>query len=238
MTNPLSSALIERLKARAADLDQRSDNRALSANTVDLGSLLGSLGGGAGAPAGLPPELQKAFGALSSLGIFGNMQVMAPPVPGVEPAKRETEPLPGPCSEAEIVAAEAKLGFALPEGMKQLYREVGNGGYGRGDGLYPLDRVVSKYQSLISEAQGPQAQQWPAELLPINGDDWELVCINRETGTLIYWDAEELAEGYSNKHWLRSFKHEADSLEAWMSEWLEKPAGHQPLGFPGDYKAG
>jgi hypothetical protein len=236
----LSPALIARIKERAADPEQRSDASALSASSVDLGSLLGSLGGGTGAPPGLPPELQKAFGALSSLGIFGNIQVMAPPIPGAEPgaeAKREAAPLPGPCSDADIAEAEASLGFALPEALKQLYVEVGDGGYGRGDGLYPLDRLVAKYRLLTSEPQGPQGQQWPAELLPINGDDWELVCINRETGALIYWDAEELAEGYSNKHWLRSFKPEADSVEAWLGEWLEKPAGHRPLGFPGDYKS-
>lgn len=74
-----------------------------------------------------------------------------------------------PATEAQITAAEARLGFRLPELLRQLYRDVGNGGFGPGHGLYGVpaspgdepDSVVGRH---------PNEATWPAGLLPIC--DW------------------------------------------------------------------
>jgi hypothetical protein len=41
-------------------------------------------------------------------------------------------------SDEDIIKAETRLGCQLPQFLKQLYTEVGNGGFGPGHGLLPL----------------------------------------------------------------------------------------------------
>ena len=59
-------------------------------------------------------------------------------------------------------------------------------------------------------------------------------CIDRESGEIIAWDVEELAEGSSNRHWEKSFKPVAKNLEAYLEEWLAPPAPQKTLE---DYRA-
>lgn len=49
-----------------------------------------------------------------------------------------------PVTMADLIEAEARLGFPLPPLLKRIYCEVGNGGFGPGYGLYKLalDRAV------------------------------------------------------------------------------------------------
>ncbi len=49
-----------------------------------------------------------------------------------------------PVTMAELMEAEARLGFPLPPLLKRIYTEVGNGGFGPGYGLFKLalDRAV------------------------------------------------------------------------------------------------
>ena len=56
-----------------------------------------------------------------------------------------------PVSESDLVRAEALLGFGLPPLLRQLYLHVGNGGYGPGYGLYPLDKAEDP-QALRSDS--------------------------------------------------------------------------------------
>jgi hypothetical protein len=77
---------------------------------------------------------------------------------------------------------------------------------------------------MTSEPVGPQGQDWPAGLLPISGEDWDLVSIDRTTGRLVYWDLEELDDDDElppdQPTWTASFVREADSLSAWLTAWL------------------
>jgi hypothetical protein len=43
-----------------------------------------------------------------------------------------------PVTMADLIEAEARLGFPLPPLLKRIYCEVGNGGFGPGYGLYKL----------------------------------------------------------------------------------------------------
>jgi hypothetical protein len=122
------------------------------------------------------------------------------------------------------VAAEADLGFPLPPDLRRFYLEVADGGVGPGDGIYSLAELLAKHREMTEEPVGPQGQSWPAHLLAIQGDDWDLVSIDRETGRLVYWDLEELDDDDEpppdNPTWAASFVPEADSLTTWLSAWL------------------
>jgi cell wall assembly regulator SMI1 len=50
-------------------------------------------------------------------------------------------------SEATIQAAEAELGLRLPALLRELYKQVGNGGYGPGYGLM-LETRYARIQPL------------------------------------------------------------------------------------------
>jgi len=43
------------------------------------------------------------------------------------------------------------------------------------------------------------------------------------SGEVVFWDEEELADGVSNKVWKRSFKTDAPDLGRWLDCWLETP---------------
>lgn len=51
-------------------------------------------------------------------------------------------PLPPPATDDEVASARASFGFALPPDLEDLYRRVGNGGFGPDGGLAPLERRV------------------------------------------------------------------------------------------------
>ena len=245
MADGLGRALTERLLARAKDGARRSDTAAMAAGSVGLDALL------AGTPKSDDPAvkaylegmnspfagmisnmvtgdgkrakgLMGALGALmgnkTTFGMVGNQTFSMGPAP-------ETAPAPPPATEAQVAAAEAKLGFALPADLRQFYLEVADGGVGLGDGLYSLDELVAKHGEMTSEPVGPQGQDWPSNLLPIQGQDWDLVSIDRESGRLVFWDLEDLDDDEDlppdSPTWAKSFRDEAGSLEEWLAKWLD-----------------
>jgi hypothetical protein len=46
-----------------------------------------------------------------------------------------------PVSEDDLALAESQLGFILPSFLRRIYLEVGNGGFGPGGGLFPLNKL-------------------------------------------------------------------------------------------------
>lgn len=240
----LSSETIVGLKARAAEPAQRSDTSAMTARSAGVGDILGRgqadyaskspeyqrqmreyLEGMNSPLAGMisnsvtgdGKQAERLMGALSSL--LGGKQMFAVGPGGQTVAmgsKAEPEAAPAPASEEAVGAAEAALGFGLPAALRIFYLEVANGGVGPGDGIYGLDALVAKWREMTEEPAGPRGQQWPQELLPIQGQDWDLICIDGETGKLVHFDAEEI--GYGG--WPKAFKDQADSLEAWLQGWL------------------
>jgi hypothetical protein len=241
MSNDLIPAdLLARIRARAGDPARRSGASALAANSVSLESLL----------SGLPPirdeetsaHVERTRGLLANVmsmfggGAGGGPAGFAVVGPGAgtaggfvsfggagESAPAEIRPL----MTADLEAAEAKLGFALPPALRQAYLEIGDGGFGPGDGLYSLAQLGAKYREMTKEPVGPQGQAWPAGLIPINGADWDLIAIDRDSGRLVYWDVEALAdeeeEDEGDRHWAASFRPEAESLAAWLAKWVDEP---------------
>jgi hypothetical protein len=223
----LSADLVARLHERAQDPVRRTSGAALVAGAVPLGDLLAAERARLAAQ---PEDLQRGVAEylegvnspfsqlMGNLGSLGGL-VGAPasaPAPTAAPA---------PASEAQVAAVEADLGFALPPDLRDFYLEVADGGVGPGDGIYSLAELLAKHRELTGEPVGPQGQDWPTSLLPIQCDDWDLVSIDRDTGRLVYWDLEELDDDDElspddNPTWAASFVPEADSLGAWLTAWL------------------
>jgi hypothetical protein len=227
----LSPELIRRLIVRAADPGKRiapPSQFTASIQTMSLGGLLGSLLGASG-------DLKRVVAGNREGRIDPEMTARAEEI-----ARRMSTPAPQPVAgpkaadEADLAAAEAALGFPLPGAIRHLYAAVGNGGFGPGEGLLSLAEMVEEYRELTGTPAGPRGQLWPTRLLPVVRMEPSFDCIDRETGEIIAWDVEELAEGSSNRHWEKSFKPAAKDLETYLREWLEPPAPQRTLD---DYRA-
>lgn len=163
--------------------------------------------------------------------VFGD----APPGAGIEiyddesPSDAPRELLP-PASREDLAAAEAALGFTLPEDLKQLYSTIGNGGFGPSVGFPPLAEIAARYREFRSGPQGPCDEMWPEHLLPLIPVDICEACYDLQTGQIIYWDPEEIIGAESeDEAWEQSFKPWAESLAAWLKTWLAKKPLSQQL---------
>lgn len=117
------------------------------------------------------------------------------------------------------------LGFALPEDLKQLFTSVADGGFGPGAGLGSLAEIAARYRALRAEPQGEGGQMWPDHLLPLGPWEPGADCYDLESGRIVYWDEEVLAEGPGDEIWEASFAAVAESLAAWLQAWISA----QPL---------
>jgi hypothetical protein len=224
-TAMISDELLNRLRERANDPERRNGNASISGQAVDLGTLLGQLG-----PAG---DQFKAMQDQMS-GLMGQFASMMQGFGVVNPMPQRAEgdqrsQVPPPAGADQIEAAEQSLGFALPEDLKRLYSDVADGSFGPGEGLRRLTDLVAEYRDFTSEPFGPLGQAWPANLLPLCHDDPGEICLDRDSGKLIFWDPEELGEGQGDKYWQRSFKDEADNLSAWLEKWLGEPTAMERM---------
>lgn len=254
MTQRLSDALVQRLRVLAQDPDRRSGLAAMTAGSTGFDAALtevhrdashsedfqrevGNYLSGVNSPfAGAIDNLvtgdgTQARGLLAALAsLTDGKQVFAMSgdlgVVGTGPS-RAAVPAPPPVGEQDVAAAEEELGFALPPALRQLYLEVADGGVGPGSGVFSLSELVARHREMVSEQVGPQGQHWPAKLLPIQGEDWDLVAIDRDTGQLVFWDLEELDDDDElppdQPTWAASFVPESESLEAWLGQWAEQP---------------
>jgi len=137
--------------------------------------------------------------------------------------------LGSPAPTAAIEGAEARLGIALPTALRRLYTEVGDGGFGPGGGLLPIEEAVRAYAELTREPFLPNGPEWPAGLLPIVDQEPGYDCVDAGSGHVIAWDPEGLSERSGEKAWRRTFSEVAPSLEAWLSEWLDQRPAHELL---------
>jgi len=138
-------------------------------------------------------------------------------------------PIIGPrLTDSAAATSENLLGFAVPDLLKAVYRQVGNGGFGPGYGLIGLiggaedDRgrnAVQLYELYSSSDPEDPGWKWPEALLPIC--HW---------GCAIYSCIECKTDGFPivvfdpNMHdesWLRCFLAQQRNLESWLSAWAD-----------------
>jgi len=235
----LSSEIIERLKERAGNAERRTGMSELEGGSSTADEVLDGIPKsddpavreyieGMNTPfAGMISNLvtgdgsqsKGLFGALGRM-LGGGMVVSMGGQPVVLGEKRKPTKAPPPASEDEVAAAEAKLGFAFPQDLRQFYLQVANGGVGPEDGIYSLKELLAKWREMTKEPVGPRGQKWPQKLLPIHGDRWDLTSIDRDSGRLVTFDIEEIDYG----GWKKCFRDEEESLEAWLGKWLDKPS--------------
>lgn len=72
-----------------------------------------------------------------------------------------------PATVEEVEAAEVILGFQLPSLLRQIYLEVGNGGFGPGYGLYGVPTSASNHRR-----QAEWADYYRRIKLPRDHPDW------------------------------------------------------------------
>jgi hypothetical protein len=143
-------------------------------------------------------------------------------------------------SEADLVRAEALLGVGLPPLLRQLYLHVGNGGFGPGYGLYPLDNAEDpkalRSDSLLTtslalrsmtpeefghywkhgeEEDEMELSVWSERILEVC--DW---------GCNIYSYLDCSQPGYpvlrlDHNTAVRRFTLEASSFRQWLEAWIE-----------------
>jgi hypothetical protein len=136
--------------------------------------------------------------------------------------------------QADVSAAEGRLGFLLPALLREIYSEVGNGGFGPFYGLLGLPRgATTEYGldcvALYERLSLPDAQDahwaWPAKHLPIGHLGWGMfACVDCESdlAPIVWYDPNSHEAG---SPWEDSFIPLISSLEAWLTGWLEGTDG-------------
>jgi hypothetical protein len=125
-----------------------------------------------------------------------------------------------PASARALREAEAALGTPLPAMLARAYTEVGDGGYGPGTGLLPLEKVVRETRELRSGDALPHGRTWPPTLLPVVPMDPGWTCVDAATGAVVDWDPEELQERSSERRFRASFSERSSSVDAWLDRWV------------------
>jgi hypothetical protein len=124
--------------------------------------------------------------------------------------------------------AERALGFALPEFLKELYFEVGNGGFGPGYGLLGVRggaredgrTVVDLYRQMRQPDPADPHWRWPEHLLPIATLGCGMyVCVrcSKPDESVVWFEPNPHVEGGS---WEDAFIPLAPSVAAWLEAWL------------------
>ena len=123
----------------------------------------------------------------------------------------------GPLASPEQIArCEASLGFPLPELLRGLYLNVGNGGFGPGYGICPIQNgrtatcvtLVSLYEERML-ASDSHTWTWPTGLIMIC--DWGCLirsCVLATSPDLEVFTSTEY--GVHSSQW---------TLKTWLSDW-------------------
>lgn len=138
-----------------------------------------------------------------------------------------------PVKAEEVAQAEMQLGFELPSLLRRVYLEVGNGGFGPGYGLFPLnthhlstDSLVTAYLGMRSLSQKDIDEHWADE--EVKPSLWpERVLMLCDWGCNIYSCLNCAAPDLpilrmdSNVNFLVEWAIEASSLQRWLEAWLD-----------------
>ncbi len=144
------------------------------------------------------------------------------------------ESLPGDCplplGLIEIEQAEISMGFKLPVGLRRVYAEVANGGFGYAYGLLglrggPVNEDGHDSVGLYLEYRKPDPDdpfwQWPYGLLPVVHLGCAMfLCVQctDPDGPIILFEPNPHEPGES---WDESFLPFAPSLAAYFQAWLD-----------------
>lgn len=197
MSDRISAELIERIRERLKDDWRRT---------------------GDGDWQRTPGELKRKWEAPSIAGALLHTLVNSLPAvpPDLEPLKT-IEPL----SERAVAKVEKDLGFALPPQLRQLYLEIGDGGFGPWFGIRRLSNWAKDYSKLRADLLAERGREWPEALLPIVYLNGKRICVDRKSGVVLLWTKPP--KKTSEKKWLASFIPQSPSVESWLERWVDTP---------------
>ena len=222
---PLADELLERIRARAMDPKRRTYFAGIQDRSTPFGleemedELVRNAQHIPGhAMAGLA-GIMKGLGKLAPLVGMPKMNVVMDHRGGMMMMEAGAGgKLGAPATEAALAHADAQLGFAVPEPLRQLLR-IADGGFGPGNGLSSLANMLSLYRKLTSKPQGPGDEHWPAKLFPIWEVDEEIGCLDLESGGITTYDPSRMQDIHGG-YWKRSFAKEEGSLAERLEKWL------------------
>jgi SMI1 / KNR4 family (SUKH-1) len=227
-------SLIEQLRVRAGDDDQRVDERpdAMTAmlGALPLDQLVGMLSEGGAALRGLLGTDGGPTGAFTNAGPSGGPMIGAFDVLGMTRLAATPAPVErrSPATAADVARAEALLGLTLPLLLARIYTEVADGGFGPGAGLLPLlespgshgRSMVGEHESVCEASEHGYGAPWPTHLLPIaSWSDGAVAAVDTRNEPHPVWEID-LAdlEDTDDAPWTGPAS--APSLEAWLRRWL------------------
>lgn len=126
-----------------------------------------------------------------------------------------------PLGEAAVAKVEKSLGFRLPDELRQLYLELGDGGFGPFNGIRRLSNWAKDYAKLRAELPAERGREWPEALLPIVYRNGKRICVDRTTGAVLLWTKPP--KRASEKKWLASFVPQSPSVGEWLERWVDTP---------------
>jgi hypothetical protein len=133
-----------------------------------------------------------------------------------------------PATEGALVHAERVLGFPLPGLLRQLYTQVGNGGFGPTYGLIgvPGGATDDLGRSLVDVCKAYRKscrKTWPEKLLPVCHEGCAcyfcLDCSRKAVPVLLFDTTAHLVD---NEPWEKSVRRVAPSFWRWLTLWLEQ----------------
>jgi hypothetical protein len=157
---------------------------------------------------------------------------------GLHPRK----PIP-PASPRDLQQAERVLGFQLPELLRAIYLQVGNGGFGPEYGIvgtaggFKLDKcsLESCYQRMLRLEKENSVWRWPERLLPLANYGcgmWACVDCEHKNLPMILWDPNnldaELDGADARVNWASAFWDQGGALRNWLEGWLAGEPGPEP----------
>jgi hypothetical protein len=153
-----------------------------------------------------------------------------------------------PVSLEALERAERSIGFKLPELVRAIYLEVGNGGLGPGYGIVgtkggaKLDGCTLEtcYENMVKLERENSVWRWPEHLLPLASYGcgmWSCVDCEFHRVPMILWDPNnlnsELDGADARLNWGNSFWDQGLTLNKWFEGWLAGGAEPEPKG-PGN----
>src|SRR5262245_1691618 len=155
------------------------------------------------------------------------------------------KPIPPSASPRAVVATERQLGFALPHLLREIYLQIGNGGFGPSYGLLGLkggatdergNTLVGVYRSMKRLARANRSWRWPEGLLPLCrlgcGMYSCLDCVQSRVPVLVF-DPNNLDETETDKEqavlrWTNSFWRQENAFTSWLESWLDERPEREP----------
>lgn len=126
-----------------------------------------------------------------------------------------------PLGEAAVAKVEKSLGFRLPDQLRRLYLEIGDGGFGPYNGIRRLANWAKDYRKLRADLPAERGRDWPEPLLPIVYRNGKRICVDRISGAVLLWTRPPKRS--SEKKWLASFVPQSPSIGEWLERWVDTP---------------